>query len=152
MAIAFNILDQTSADFEPAFRVVAALNDHYPDLPSGQVNLMLVDDEEIEALNKEYTGNAYPTDVLSFSYIEGGEEPIEGELGDIAISLPMATAQAEAAGTSVDAELALLALHGTLHVIGYDHQTPEEREKMDRIQRNIMTAAGLPYRDFAWKE
>lgn len=149
MAISLHITDEASADWEPAFRVIEALNGRLEKLPEGRVNVKPVDEQEIADLNKQYTGNAYPTDVLSFSYIEDGE-PVDGELGDIAVSLPAAAEQAAAAETPLATELALLALHGTLHILGHDHQTASQREEMDTLQRDIMTAAGLTYRDFGW--
>lgn len=134
----------------PISKIVEVLNSHKElDFPDAAINIMLVDDKEIARLNEEYSGNAYPTDVLTFAY---GEEGIEdGELADIAISLDTAQKQAETAGVDLADEIALLSLHGILHSIGYDHQSDEEETEVERLQQEIMEAAHLKYRKFDWK-
>jgi probable rRNA maturation factor len=127
-------------------KLVDLLNQKRPDwLKDGQINLKLVDDASIRALNKEYAQLDESTDVLAFPYDE------EGELGDIAISLDTAKRQAGSAGISLDEELATLTLHGILHIHGFDHAEPQEREEMDRLQSELLTEAGITYRDFNWK-
>jgi len=116
------------------------------DLPTGTVNLKLVDDAEIAALNEQYTGNAYATDVLTFNYREDGVE--SGELADIAISIVTASRQAVESKVSVAEEVALLVLHGLLHVLGYDHQTETDRDRLDRLQCRILISAGFSDREF----
>ena len=150
------------ADWEPALRdavlqIQAALQVQ-PDItmPVGSVNLKLVDDSEIAALNEQYTGNAYATDVLTFNYQEtdpSGSQPTdvpEGELADIAISLETAERQAAEANVSLVEEVAVLALHGLLHVLGYDHQTAAERQTLQELQDRILTSAGFSKREFTW--
>ena len=134
----------------PISKIVEVLNAHKElDFPDAAINIMLVDDNEIARLNEEYSGNAYPTDVLTFAY---GEEGIEdGELADIAISLETSRKQAETAGVDLADEVALLSLHGILHSIGYDHQSDEEEIEVERLQQEIMEAAHLKYRKFDWK-
>ena len=130
--------------------VSALLASNFGDLPDGQVNICLTDDAELQRLNAQFAESDYPTDVLSFSYIENGAPPIDGTLGDVAISLDMAGRQALVAETPLTTELALLSLHGILHVLGYDHIEMSERKRMDQIQAGLMADAGLIYRDFAW--
>ena len=117
----------------------------------GEVNVKLVDDATIAALNKEYSGQEKATDVLSFSYIEDNEEPIEGELGDIVVSIDTASKQASTYGLTLSEEVATLILHGTLHVLGYDHATQEAQNKLDHLQATILEAANIKYRKFAWE-
>lgn len=117
---------------------------------NGTINLKLVDDAELRALNKKYSGNDKATDVLSFSYIEGGSEPTGGELGDIAISTETAARQATVAATSLETEVVLLLIHGTLHVFGFDHASPGDLATMEALQSAIMTSLNLTYRNFAW--
>jgi probable rRNA maturation factor len=136
-------------DLEPARRVVAALNVELAPI-DGQLNLAFVSRSESQELNQRYSGNDYATDVLSFSYIEDGEA-IDGVIGDIAICHEIALEQAKAAGTSPDDEVALLALHGTLHVLGYDHQTEAEQSSMQSLQQALMTQAGNKYRELIWE-
>jgi probable rRNA maturation factor len=133
---------------EAAFRALAtALTE-----VDGIINLVLVDDEEIRAMNAEFAGNDYATDVLSFSYIENGGEPIEGVIGEMAISLETAERQAKEARHSLADELALLVVHGTLHILGHDHQTAAEQAAMSELQREYLTAAGADYKEPVWKD
>lgn len=119
-------------------------------VPDGVINLKLVDDAAIQALNKKYGSSDNPTDVLSFNYHEDGSEPLGGELGDIAISLETAARQALAAQAPLETEVTLLLIHGTLHILGFDHATTEDRTAMDALQLRIMNQLGLTYRNFAW--
>ena len=120
-------------------------------LPLGIINLSFVDDMEITRLNRDYSGNDYATDVLSFNYLESGDA-IDGVIGEMAISLDTATRQAAEAGTPLNAEVALLALHGLLHISGYDHQDEVGRERMQETQRALLNEAGVPYREFIWQD
>ncbi len=120
-------------------------------LPGGTINVTFVDDAEIQRLNREYSGNDYPTDVLSFNYLETGEA-IEGVIGEMAISLTTAGRQAKEAGISLGEETALLCLHGVLHIGGYDHADADGREQMQLLHRSLMEEAGLTYREFEWKD
>lgn len=127
----------------------------------GEVALTFVDDEEIHRLNKEFRNIDRPTDVLSFAMRESmGDEPEityeieEGEeaefgpeldemLGDIIISVPRAIAQSEDYGHSVDREIGFLFVHGFLHLLGYDHQTPEDEAVMMGKQEAVLQQIGL---------
>ncbi len=134
----------------PMDQLVAVLNKSELKLPTGRINLAFMDDDAIQAANREYAGNDYATDVLSFSYIEDGGEAISGTLGDMMISLETANRQASQAKTDLGTEVALLTLHGVLHIVGYDHSELAEREALDALQASLMQAAGLVYRNFAW--
>lgn len=118
-----------------------------------EVSLSLVDDERIHELNREYRGVDSPTDVLSFALREESEEEPEistGEfeladdlLGDIIISVPRAREQAMEYGHSLARELVYLAVHGTLHLMGYDHEQDEERRAMRLKEEEVMARLGL---------
>jgi len=100
-----------------------------------EVSVVICDDAEIQTLNLEYRGMDYPTDVLSFSQIEGEDDfphaPDEVRpLGDIVISYDRVRAQAVEYGHSEKRELAYLAVHGLLHVLGFDHESEAERLEM----------------------
>ncbi len=97
-------------------------------LPEGHVTVAvrITDDTEMERLNRDFAGEAHPTDVLSF---EGSGD----HAGDIAISWPRVVAQAEEWGHSEQYELAVLLVHGFLHLFGWDHSTPAETEEMWRL-------------------
>jgi probable rRNA maturation factor len=118
--------------------------------PEGVINIKLVDDQEIAELNEQYSGNAYPTDVLTFAYSE--DEIEDGELADIVISSETAARQATEAGIKLPDEVALLALHGILHAIGLDHHDGESRNQVETVQSEVLTRAGIPYREFTWKQ
>lgn len=102
----------------------------------GGVSVTVVDDETIHGINKEYRNVDRPTDVISFPSEEGEEiiAPPDGFLGDLVISYPRAVAQAEEYGHSVRRELSFLAVHGTLHLLGYDHMTDEDSKNMFALQ------------------
>jgi probable rRNA maturation factor len=97
---------------------------------SGEVSLVLTGDRAVRALNSRYRGKDRPTDVLSFP--GGGAE---GELGDIVISVETAEKNARHLGRTLGQELDVLALHGFLHVLGYDHETDDGT--MDRLERRL---------------
>jgi probable rRNA maturation factor len=140
---------------------VAALLSHYTDY-TGVIGVGLVTSGEIRELNRGYAGKDHSTDVLSFSYIESEAAPQvsansdsdrpSDELGDILISREHARQQAEAAGTDEDTERLLLLTHGSLHILGFDHQTGAQQKRMDTVQRQVMGELGRPYRDFGWRD
>jgi probable rRNA maturation factor len=110
--------------------------------PELEVHLTLTDDTRIRQLNREYRGQDKPTDVLSFSQIEGGQEFVPAPtgtliVGDVVISVE--TAQRQAKGTLLD-ELRLLAVHGALHLLGYDHETDEDVARMDALTKRALEA------------
>ncbi len=107
------------------------------------VSILLTTDEQMRDLNNVYRGIDEPTDVLSFP---AGEVmpgmPDKLHLGDIAISVPYAKRRAFAEQHSLKSELQLLAVHGTLHLLGYDHETPEEKVLMWGVQASILAQVG----------
>ncbi len=124
-----------------------------------EVSIVLTTDEEIRELNRTYRGIDSPTDVLSFPLLEpdAAGEPIDPErgahgapapgepvaLGDIVISLPRAVAQAEEYGHGLRRELAFLTVHGTLHLLGYDHVTPEMEKAMRAREEEVLASLDL---------
>ena len=111
----------------------------------GNITFSVVDDEEIHQVNREYRNVDRPTDVISFPANEGESIAAlpDGFLGDIMISLPRAEAQAEEYGHSLKRELSFLAVHGTLHLLGYDHMTDEEAKEMFALQDEILNEMGI---------
>ena len=145
-----NLVGEWSKELEAAVRSsVDALGGEI-ELPAGDVNLKLIDDAEIKELNKNYNGNAYSTDVLTFAYRE--EDPDNETLADIAISKETALRQSQAAGTSIADEVALLAVHGILHALGYDHGDDEGQAEIEGLQQSAIKKAGLNYREFKWQK
>jgi probable rRNA maturation factor len=152
LALTFVGGDWTADLKEPVQRVLAAvLATELATSVDGTINLKLVDDATIANLNEQSTGKHEATDVLTFNYREDGE-PADGELADIAISLETAARQAKAATTELPNEVALLALHGILHTLGHDHQEIDAQHDLDQLQHDLMDAAGLTYREFAWHQ
>lgn len=96
---------------------------------------LITHDEKLQELNREFLNHDYPTDVLSFP--SGGG----ALLGDLAISLERAMAQAEQFGHPLEAEIEILMLHGALHLMGMDHET--DRGKMARLETKWRKALGL---------
>ncbi len=110
---------------------------------AGEITLVITDEETVRDLNRTYRGVDASTDVLSFPLLEE-EMTIHGAemyLGDIVIAFPVAEWQAAEYGHSVQEELRLLAVHGTLHLLGYDHATPEEEAVMWQKQEAVLGRA-----------
>ncbi|WP_053219132.1 rRNA maturation RNase YbeY [Virgibacillus senegalensis] len=115
-----------------------------------EVSVNFVDNEEIQIINRNYRQQDKPTDVISFALQEEGEgelkvigEDIPLVLGDIVISVDRAAEQAEEYGHSLQREFGFLALHGFLHLLGYDHIQKEDEQKMFQRQEEILNAFGL---------
>lgn len=109
------------------------------------LTIVLTDDAQLHELNLEYLGIDAPTDVLSFPASESDPETGLPYLGDILISIPRAAEQAQAAGHSVEAEVQLLVVHGTLHLLGHDHAEAEGKIRMWNAQAEVMSRLGLSY-------
>lgn len=108
-----------------------------------EVSLVLIDDKRIHELNFEYRGVDRPTDVLSFALQEEvDDEPdmeVEDELlGDILISVERAREQAVEYGHSFEREIIYLAVHGTLHLLGFDHEEERDKQEMRSKEEEIM--------------
>ncbi|SDC74521.1 probable rRNA maturation factor [Melghirimyces thermohalophilus] len=118
------------------------------ELPDSEVSVTIVDDGEIHRLNKEYRQVDRPTDVLSFPQWDPEEEwnldaAVPIPLGDIVISFPRAQEQAQAYNHSLERELGFLAVHGFLHLLGYDHGNKQAEREMFSRQEEILSRAGL---------
>ena len=106
----------------------------------GELTLTFVDASEMAALNEQYMGKVGPTDVLSFPMDDDPMPGVPTLLGDVVISPAVASAQfAEHAGT-FDDEIALLVVHGVLHVLGFDHAEPDEAAVMRRRELELLEA------------
>ena len=114
-------------------------------LASVDMTIVLTDDAQLHELNREYLGVDAPTDVLSFPAAESDPETGVPYLGDILISIPRATQQAQAAGHSLEAEVQLLVVHGTLHLLGHDHASAGEKARMWKAQAEVMSKLGLSH-------
>lgn len=124
-----------------AARILEALDE-----AQSELSLSLVSDEAIRELNAKFRGMDRPTDVLSFSLLEGEAAQFRGNLlGDVVISMETAARQAEELGATLDEELARLLIHGVLHLLGHDHVEEEETRRMraeeERLWQLVMGGA-----------
>jgi probable rRNA maturation factor len=119
--------------------------------PGAELSVTFVNNEKIKEINRDYRNKNQATDVISFAMEEMGEGEMEiiyeedapRMLGDIIISVPKAIEQAEEYGHSLKRELGFLALHGLLHLLGYDHESEAEEKEMFDKQKEILDAYGL---------
>ena len=114
-----------------------------------EIDVSLVDEETIHTINRDYRNVDRVTDVISFAFNDDKDpkDQIKGKdslrmLGEILICLPQAKRQAASIGNSIDRELSFLFVHGLLHLLGYDHQTKEEEERMFPLQERILEEEG----------
>ncbi|MBV9572201.1 MAG: rRNA maturation RNase YbeY [Alphaproteobacteria bacterium] len=103
------------------------------------LTILLTDDEQMRALNRAHRGKDIPTNVLSFPSAAGGDY-----LGDIAIALATAEREAEASNKPLLNHVLHLAVHGVLHLLGYDHDIPAEAETMEAREVEILSQIGVP--------
>jgi probable rRNA maturation factor len=115
-----------------------------------EVSVTFVSNEKIQEINREYRDKDSVTDVISFAMEELGEGEVEltglempRVLGDIIISIPRTREQAEEYGHSFQRELGFLAVHGFLHLLGYDHMTIDDEKEMFTLQKDILNEYGL---------
>ena len=123
----------------PAFLAAAA-----PRGARGAMVVALIGDQAMRRLNRQFRGKDCATDVLSFPEAsKAGDDVSPGlRLGEMAIALGVARRQARRFGHSLDTELRVLALHGLLHLLGYDHDT--DQGEMGRVEERLRKRAGLP--------
>jgi probable rRNA maturation factor len=103
------------------------------------LTILLTDDEQLRALNRAHRGKDKPTNVLSFPSAAGGDY-----LGDIAIALATAKREAVASNKPLVDHVLHLAVHGVLHLLGHDHETPAEAETMEAREVEILSQIGVP--------
>jgi len=111
-----------------------------------EVSLVFTDSETVQKLNRDYRGVDEPTDVLAFYMLPQKEAdssfalPPDGvtRLGEVIISYPQAAEQAKEQGHSLEKELALLIIHGILHLLGYDHEKPEDESRMRAREKELL--------------
>ena len=105
----------------------------------GEVSVLITDDAEMQRLNRTYRGIDEATDVLTFP----APETAQGQIGDIAVSIDFARRQAKARGVPIHEEVAMLVIHGGLHLVGYNDETPEERAEMLKRMNEVAEACGI---------
>ncbi|MFE3973087.1 MULTISPECIES: rRNA maturation RNase YbeY [unclassified Peribacillus] len=154
MILAIDLMDETNEVTEEAQRLVESILQFAAKKENiekdTELSVTFVDNERIREINKEYRHKDSVTDVISFALEEMGEDEVEivgGEmpriLGDIIISIERTKEQAEEYGHSFDRELGFLALHGFLHLLGFDHMNEEDEKEMFTKQKEILEEYGL---------
>lgn len=149
-----DMADETELLTEEQLEMVETLLQFAADAESiaqdAELSVTFVDNEKIKEINRDYRSKDQATDVISFAMEEQGEGEVSivgvdmpPVLGDIIISVPRAAEQAEEYGHSFTRELGFLAVHGLLHLLGYDHMTEEDEKKMFGKQKEILDAYGL---------
>jgi len=127
-------------------RAIAAAAGATPGSPDrAELAVMLTDDASIRTLNHDWRGIDKPTNVLSFPAVTrpgGGSQP--RALGDIAIAYETTRREAESENKPFGNHLSHLAVHGFLHLIGYDHETDDDAETMEELERQILARLGIP--------
>ncbi|WP_042478241.1 rRNA maturation RNase YbeY [Bacillus ndiopicus] len=154
MALIIDFLDETDSVQETHINLVERLlqyaaNEEQID-DGSELSVTFVTNEAIHEINREYRDKDQPTDVISFALEElgEGETAIIGEgipriLGDIIISVERTQEQAEEYGHSFERELGFLAVHGFLHLLGYDHMNEQDEKEMFDKQNAILSSFGL---------
>ncbi|MFC3283011.1 rRNA maturation RNase YbeY [Litchfieldella rifensis] len=127
-------------------RWVAEVLRRHPEEKRHELTVRFVDSEESRTLNRDYRGKDRPTNVLSFSFDApaGIELPL---LGDLVICHEVVVREAHEQDKSLVAHYAHMVVHGTLHLLGYDHIEESEAERMERLEREILASFGIndPY-------
>lgn len=151
--LAIDLLDETDTLEESDLQFVEKVLKHAADaekIGESEVSVTFVTNDMIRGINKEYRGKDEPTDVISFAMEEMGEGELEivglmapRTLGDIIISLDRTKEQAADYGHSFERELGFLAVHGFLHLLGYDHMNKEDEKKMFSRQEEILSSLGI---------
>jgi probable rRNA maturation factor len=154
MILTIDFMDETESLKEEELRTIEGLLQFAAKselVSSGaELSVTFVDNGRIQEINKEYRNKDQPTDVISFAMEEMGDgemvvvgEDIPKHLGDIIISVQRAKEQAEEYGHSFMRELGFLAVHGFLHLLGYDHMNEDDEKKMFSRQEDILVEYGL---------
>lgn len=139
--------DQGYAVDEARLQMAAAATlAQHPTAPAASLTIVIADDETVRQLNRQFRDVDAPTDVLSFL-----ADPLPPEiadeppyLGDLIIAYPYAAAQARREGHALQDSLALLVVHGVLHLLGYDHDTEENRAAMWAAQAQALATLNIP--------
>ncbi|WP_299001957.1 rRNA maturation RNase YbeY [uncultured Shewanella sp.] len=117
-------------------------------MDEAELTIRIVDSEESQQLNHDYRGKDKPTNVLSFPF-EAPAEIALPLLGDLIICAPVVTGEAQAQNKTLQAHWAHMVVHGTLHLLGYDHIDDADAEEMESLETKIITQLGFtnPYQE-----
>jgi probable rRNA maturation factor len=118
-----------------------------PLLEEAEVSMLLTDDEDVRALNARWRGMDKPTNVLSFPAVSPDRLASAPSLGDIALAYETLAREAEEGGIALKDRYRHLVAHGFLHLLGYDHQSEEDAQRMEALERRVLARFGVadPY-------
>lgn len=122
------------------WRAAQAVLDAHEDIEGHGIVILLADDDSVQALNRDFRQKDYATNVLSFP---SPPNP-EGQIGDIALAYGVCAREATEQGKSLDHHLQHLVAHGVLHLLGYDHESDDEAEAMEALEREILAGLDIP--------
>ena len=139
-----NFVNETNVDVKEYKKLIRSVLKH--EKTDKYFNIIFVDKDKIQQINNDYRGINKVTDVITFALMENPDELFMeaiDELGDVFICIDRAIEQAKEYNHSIEREMGFLAVHGYLHLIGYDHMTPEDEEVMFKKQDEILNKAKL---------
>ena len=157
MEIDIIVNDEYQGQVSPEYleKVALATINHVHEVANFQLGIVITGDEEMRELNHRYRGVDATTDVLSFAMQDESSEGSEDDeaiaqfplmangieqLGEVIISLPQASKQAEVRGHRLSKEITILVIHGVLHLLGFDHETDDEAEIMEKYEAEILAS------------
>lgn len=144
--IASDLPDHITNDF--LFGVIGNALKHMKWSPKGNVSIAFVSKQKSQLINKQFANNDYPTDVLSFDYTE---YKLESEfVGEILICSTIAKEQAREYEVDFESEIALLLVHGLMHLSGLDHQNESQKASFEILQSGILRSLDLKYHSMPW--
>lgn len=127
----------------------AVRHSRHPSLSDSEVSVKFTSDDEVRELNRTWRGKDRATNVLSFPMAAADEVPDAPMLGDVVLAHGVCAAEAAAKGVAIETHAAHLVVHGTLHLLGYDHETSDaDAEEMEDTERRALASIGIedPYR------
>jgi len=126
------------------WRAAQAVLDAQEDIEGQGIVILLADDDSVQTLNRDFRQKDYATNVLSFPSPQGPEVNPEGQIGDIALAFGVCRREAEEQGKPLAHHLQHLVAHGVLHLLGYDHESDEDAEVMEALERELLAGLDIP--------
>ena len=125
----------------------AVAHSRHAGLSDNEISVKFTSDEEVRALNAKWRGKDKPTNVLSFPMAEKSELASAQLLGDVVLAYGVCAAEAADKSVPIETHAAHLVVHGTLHLLGYDHEASDDAEEMEEAERRALAALGIadPY-------
>ena len=145
MTVLLDYPDDYTQKLDPAQieNIVLATLAHQGKSVNADLTIVITDDEQLHQLNRKFLGIDTPTDVLAFPAGHTDPDTDRAYVGDVIISYPMASRQAQRAGHSISDEILLLVVHGILHLLGHDHHSSDEQSTMWTAQNEILASIEL---------